>query len=311
MKRWLAGLLTVILLMTLCAGMAEEKEGPSKADIQESMESIEGETVGTLAENLLFLRKMMEDEEIKNLFQIQDVKDLTSEVIWKTLVWLYQNRPVTMKIMAELGVGEGDRQCVEKIWDSAERISKASQEYALTEDGQRLKAELTAVKEDPEIQKSLENFFEMIDNEDVSAMLEAIQDVSREVNEEKLPEGELTQEALARQMDRTSFTGQLIFRLMGLIEQSEWARESLPALLKNEKLWTALTHLAQGDEADKVRREEISNLMTDPEMNDFFKRTTYEVISLMKMFRGAEEETDRMEKQPADDHEATKEETAP
>jgi len=287
MKRWLACLLAAVLLFAACAGAAEEEKEETKVEIQESMATREGEeTTGTLAENLLYLREMLENEDVQSLFRIQDVKDLASEVIWKTGVWLYQNRPVTMKILAELGVGEQDLRCIDKLWDSAERVSDGARAYNESEDGQKLQAELTALKEDPEIQKAVEDFIELSTSDDIFGIVEKIRDVVQEaVKAERMPEGEMTKEAVERQLNRSSFTGNLLMELIGFVEQSPWAKESVPALFRNENLWRVLIHLSQDNGMNKPIEDEINLIMNDPELYDFLRRTAAEAAALVKQLK--------------------------
>ena len=126
MKRWLAALLAVALLFSGGTVLAENANSRDIVDIQESMSSREGETVGTLAENILFLMEALQKEEIRSLLKMEDVQDILSEVVYRVLAWLVENRPVTMKILAELGVVESDLRCIEKLWDSMDAANRIS-----------------------------------------------------------------------------------------------------------------------------------------------------------------------------------------
>ena len=151
MKKWLAVLLSVMILFSGSLCLAESTEPKENADIQEAVVSVEGESLGTLSENIRFLKDLAQNEEVRELLGMEEVKTVTSEIIWRVLIWLYQNRPVTMKILAELGVKESDRRCIEKLWDSADRIGEALMNHSQTEDGRQLQAEAEAVKNDPDI----------------------------------------------------------------------------------------------------------------------------------------------------------------
>ena len=165
MKRWIAGIMAAVLLAACTpAGAGEAPAGKS----------------GTLAENLGFLREMADNEDVRSLIQIQDVQDLMTEVVAQVVIWMVQNRPVTMDILAELGVGETDLRCIGRIWDSAERIRDAWQAYFETEDGRRLAAEMEAAQRDPEIQEALDNFLDMCTCEDISGISAAIGETVRE-----------------------------------------------------------------------------------------------------------------------------------
>ena len=292
MKRWLAGLLSVMMLFsgTLC--LAEETGAIENADLQETVVSVEGENLGTLSENLRFLVDLTKNEEIRDLLRIEDVKNVASEIIWRSLVWMVQNRPVTMKILAELGVTESDRRCIEKIWDSADRVAAAFKKHAESEDGRRLQAEAEAVKNDPELQETWANFMTLATSEDLTKVLDALNETLKtEMAEIKDQDGTLTREALNRNMDRSSFTGRLIYEALSLMDQSEWARESVPELLTNENLWRFLSHLSVGNkELDDVLQEECILIMSDPEINVFFQQTLQEALALYRALAGSETE---------------------
>ena len=103
MKKWLAVLLSVMILFSGSLCLAESTEPKENADIQETVVSVEGESLGTLSENIRFLKDLAQNKEVRELLGMEEVKTVTSEIIWRVLIWLYQNRPVTMKILAELG----------------------------------------------------------------------------------------------------------------------------------------------------------------------------------------------------------------
>ena len=292
MKRWLAGLLSVMILFSGGLGLAENTETKENADIQETVVSVEGESLGTLSENLRFLIELAQNEEFQSLLGIEDVKNVTSEIIWRVLVWLFRNRPVTMKILAEFGVKESDLHCIEKIWDSAGRIGKALEKHSQTEDGRRLQAEAEAVKNDPDLQESWVNFQELATSEDLITVLNALNEVAKtEIAEKESADGALTQEALNRQMDQSSFAGKLILKAISILDHSEWARESVPKLLKNENLWRFLSHLSSGNkELDNVFREEFKLIVSDPEINVFIQQTLAEAKALSKALKSSETE---------------------
>ena len=324
MKRWLAGLLSVMILFSggLClaenAEPTENAEPMENADIQETVVSVEGESLGTLSENIRFLKDLAADEEVRELLGMEEVKTVTSEVIWRVLVWLYRNRPVTMKILAELGIKESDRRCIEKIWDSADRIGEALIEHSQTEDGKQLQAEAEAVKNDPEIQQALVNFQKLATSEDLMNILDALDEavkdealkseaVKSETAGSENSDGALANEARNQRVDQSSFIGKLIIEAISVMDQSEWARESVPKLLKNENLWRFLTHLSGGNpELDRVFQEEFVLIAGDPEINVFFKKTLLDAQALYQALEGTE--TDQPE---TADNEKTSEEVTP
>ena len=300
MKRWLAGLLSVMILFSGGLCLAENAEPMENADIQETVVSVEGESLGTLSENIRFLKDLAADEEVRELLGMEEVKTVTSEVIWRVLVWLYRNRPLTMKILAELGIKESDRRCIEKIWDSADRIGEALIEHSQTEDGKQLQAEAEAVKNDPEIQQALVNFQKLATSEDLMNILDALDEavkdealkseaVKSETAGSENSDGALANEARNQRVDQSSFIGKLIIEAISVMDQSEWARESVPKLLKNENLWRFLTHLSGGNpELDRVFQEEFVLIAGDPEINVFFKKTLLDAQALYQALEGTE-----------------------
>ena len=288
MKRWAAVLMAVMVLCTGVPGLTESGRDQADrdqeiVDIQESMVTREGDSVGTLAENLAFLKEALQDEEIRNLLQIQDVKDIANEIVWKVVVWLYENRPVTMKILAELGVKKSDRHCVEMIWDSYDRIAEAYKLYMETDEGRLLEEKAVTLSKDPDILEAGQNFINMLTSNNIKYLLEQIEETVKEGAQQKHEQGQLTQMALDRQLNRTSFIGSLTIKLLHFIEESDWARESVPKLLQKEDLWTFLTLLSEGSvELNKVVQQETMTLMEDTEMKGFIQRTADEALLLSR-----------------------------
>jgi len=312
-KRWLAGWLAIVMLFAGCAATAESGgttettspegtasaaeaaadegggyTGSSTADIQESMETREGEAPSTLAGNIRLILQMMQNEDVQHMLQIEDVRMVASEVVAKTLKWLLENRPVTMKILAELGVGEDERYCVSEVWDSAERVCNYWDEYRESPDGGQLEEEFILVLEDPDIREAAENFVRLVQSGDLAAILEMI---NREANDSENDReddetrwmGSLTRVARERNMNTSTFMGRVMLGLLAVLENSEWAQESLPKLAKNENLWRFILHQAQGNKTlDSILREEIRRLMSDPKIKSFLKNNLEESIRLLK-----------------------------
>ena len=308
MKRWLSGLLAVMILFAGGLGLADE-EGRTDADIQESMVSIEGQemTAGDVTENIRFILDVLKDEEVRSLLKIQDVQDVLNEIVYKVLVWLIRNRPVTLKIIAELGMAEEDVRCVEKLWDSAERISAAFRAYDESGNGRKLQADLQAVREDPEIKEACEDFLELATMDDVNDLVEILdreidefresltspdteESGTAEQNREETAEGMLAQRAKDCGMDNGTAAGGTIIRLLEIVENSNWAQRAVPKLNANENLWRLMGDLAEGSpEIDQALREELSRLKADEDMQRFLKKAGYQVITLGRAMKGMTE----------------------
>ena len=289
-KRWLAGLLSGMIVFSGISISAEDT-GPDIVEIQESVVTREGEDAGTLEDRILQIAELMQTEQIQNLLKIEDVKTISSEVIWKALVWLAQNRPVTMKILAELGVEEADRRCIEKLWDSAEKISDAVQEFQDSEEGKKLTEDAEALRNDPEFLEAMKNLQALLTSDDVDSIMDGIQETVESGRAAGHGDGSLTQEALDRQLDRTSFVGSLLIRLLAVLDESEWARDSLPDLMNNENFWLFLLDLSEGDKTlDQTIQKELGKLAEDPEIDPFIRRTISAWFTLMRKLKNPDDD---------------------
>ena len=307
MKRWLAGFLAGLLLFTWTAALGEGSRRDT-VEIQESLVSREDDSEETLEDHILILLKLVQEEEVRNLLQIEDVKTIMTEIVVKVLVWMIQNRPVTMKILTEFGVGETDLRCIEKIWDSADRIQAAADQYLLSEEGNSLAAEYNALANDPDFTEALKRLLNLLSSEDVRSLVNTLAAPEGSGTETMPGEGVLTQEALNQHLDDSSFLGSLLLKLMRVLEQGEQAAEALPALLENENLWRFLTHLTDsGTELNRIVMEEYNQLTADPEIAAFTGRTLSALAALAERVRSeAAPDPDSGEKP-----EETEKETAP
>lgn len=265
MRKWIAALMAVILL---CSGGLAAAEAPAPEDT-----GTEGAPeAGSLAEYHEELVKLLNDEQVQRFLQMSDVQELLLEGGADILVWMIQNRPVTMQILEESGVGENERRCVDKIWDSADRVAAAWRDYSATEDGQRLRAELQALRDDPEIRESGNQFLKMISSDDVTAITDSIWSAAAEGADaaaEGLPESDAS-------------PGELIVNLLDCVGQSEWARDSAPALLQNENLQRVLIHLTEENAFYDVVMEEHRVLAEDPDVRAFIEQVLQDGVLLLQ-----------------------------
>lgn len=294
-KRRLAVMLAGMVLFS-CVTAPAENTGRDTVGIQESVVTREGETAGTLKEHFLLLAQLAEKEEVRNLMRMEDVSTIANEVVWKVLVWMARNRPVTMKILAELGLAESELRNVGKLWDSAERVYAAFQEYSGTEQGKRIITDLDALLNDEVFTKSLKSLQALLTSEDLGNILTALKEVT-ESDRTGWTEGPLTKEALDRNVDQTTFTGSLLLALFNVLDQTGWAMESLPDLLMNENLWRFLKDISEGsEELDRTMQEEFSLLAEDTEMTAFLEQTFFAGLDLIKTLRDMEDGTHLQEK---------------
>jgi len=276
MKRWIAGILAAALLLACFPAAAQNTVGMSDAEIQESMKSREGETESSLGDTIVLIIKLIQDKEIQDLFQIQDVKDLVNEGAVKVLVWMIQNRPITIKILAEFGMSEEDIRCVEIVWDSADRIAAKWDEYVQTEDGKQLLAELVAVQNDTELGAALITFMNMISSADFLSIVETIGNTVTAFSAKEKADGNAPKtwesDSLEAQIDQRTIVGGLFLDLISVVQASEWGQESLPEVLHNENLKNAAIHLSRENEFTVFLKEEVAALGKNPEVNGMIRR---------------------------------------
>ena len=309
MRTFIAALLAV----TLSAGMlpaaaAENPAGRTDAEIQQTVVTREGENNDSIGSLLLELARLTTREDVRELMQIEDFHLIVHEVIFKVLVWMVENRPVTMKILAELGLSEEDLRAVYKIWDSSERIAESIREYGESEAGKKLEKEAEALGNDPEYMQSLVELVDLINENTVTGtlqMLDRLFSQQQTAPEEEAP-GALSREAEKRQMDRESFTGQLLTELLRVVDLNAEVSDTILKILKNEHLWAMLLQITNGSrELDEALRQEFNSLGKDEEVNAFLKRLISGMDKAVdKMKDLTSEETQQTETQQTEEEEA-------
>ena len=280
-----AVLLSLVLLLTApLAALAEDPGIKENADIEESMVSGEGEAPGSLAQTFRIIQNLLKDEDMQAILKNEDVRTVTAEITFRVLMWLVQNRPVTMKILVELGISETELKSIEKIWDSSERVADAYKEYLDSEDGKQLMAEFEAVRNDPEILGCVTDFRDLLTSGDLKLLLVTLKDFSRDtLADSVLYDGPLSQEAEELNLERSDFIGKLIFEILHVLEQSDWAQSSLPKLADNKNLWLFLHHLSTGNpELNQLVRQEFVQIIDDEEIMAFLQKTLWEAYELYK-----------------------------
>ena len=291
LTRFLTALLLALAMLFAIplSVLAESPEKKENADIEETLVSGEGEKPGSLAQDLHMFRQLLEDEDVKAILKNQEVGEITSEIFARILVWMLHNRSVTMEILAEFGINQSDRQSIEKIWDSADRIIAAYQDYLDTEDGKQLTAEFEAVKNDPDVIESMKDFRALVTSEDLNQLLQALSNaVEADKTNDETENGKLTQAVMEREINDKSFVGSLILEIMQIMDQSAWAQKSIPKLMKNENVMALLLHLANGNpELDQLIQTELSLILGDQEINLFIQNILRNGHALFKALDGS------------------------
>lgn len=275
MKRILAGWLAVMLLFAAGITLAENPGEENTVNIEESLVSGEGLDAGSVAQNLRLIQELLKSEDVREILKNPDVNSVLSEVLGRILVWMVKNKEVTMKILTEMGVSETDRNSIEKIWDSLDRINESYKEYLESDDGKQLAAEYAAVKNDPDVIQAAKDFRTLSTSEDLEQLLKALDEaVEADKSNNEMENGQLTQAVIDREVNDKTFVGALIIEIMKVLDNSPWAQNSLPKLANNENVLKFLHHLAKGTpEQDKLIRDELRLILGDREVNLFIQNT--------------------------------------
>ena len=285
MKRWLAWILIPALALSSFSGAAalSEDEMPGTAEIQESVITDEGDREpDTLNDNLRLIIDTFHSPEFQDLLKNDEVKDVLSEGTTRVAIWLLENRTVTMKILKELGVSEKDRQCVEKIWDSASRLYNLEQEYEQSEDGQLLRAEIQALWNNPVFQQFLKDYRTSMETIDFRELLKA---VKRTVEEGPDSPGDpdLATVFRAEGVEDDSIPAALIMVFLSFAQLNQVSNRSLKLLLKEKDFWTVVLHIANNrlnmDQLPML--EEFRKLTSDPEVMDFLAASGKNIVVLI------------------------------
>ena len=307
-KRWGAVLLAVILLLG-CALAGAEERTQTNAEIVEQLESREktgsGEAGGAL-EMLKTLGEILISEDFRSLLEYEDVKEVFNEIILETTLWLYENRPVTIKILRELGLSEKETVIVEKLWDSLDRIINSMEVYLETEDGKALQSSYTALTESNAFQRVWEDFVKLVKKEDLQDLLKTLKgalegqlEEARAFIDATIVEGETSeqveeklsrfQEKFNRIVEERGGDPQAIALTTGMqifarVAESDWAKNSMPDLMEEEALWTFLEQLENllNSPIMETAKQEMINLLQDEEIRDYLTELINGMVGIVR-----------------------------
>ena len=310
MKRLLAGWLAVMLLFAAGSTLAENPGEEETVNIEESLVSGEGLDPGSMSQTIRMLQGLLKDEDVRAILKNKEANSVISEVIARIAAWMIQNKEVTMKILTELGINETDRNSIEKIWNSLDRINESYKEYLETEDGKQLAAEYAAVKSDPDVIEAAKDFKALSTSEDLEQLLKALDEaVDADKSNDEMENGQLTQAVLDREVDDKTFVGALIIEIMQVLDHSPWAQKSLPKLATNENVLKLLQHLARGNpDQDKLIRDELQLILGDQEVNLFIQNV---IRDGHELYRALENSSGQAAEPETKEEENTVEEVAP
>ena len=141
----------------------------------------------------------------------------------------------------------------------------------------KLAAEYAAVKSDPDIIEAVKDFRMLSSSEDLEHLLKALGEaVAADKSNDEMENGRLTQAVMSREIDDKTFVGNIILKIMHVLDQSPWVQKSVPKLANNENLMKFLNHLAKGSpEQDKLIRTELQLILGDREVGLTSRRDWY------------------------------------
>ena len=93
-------------------------------------------------------------------------------------------------------------------------------------------AEYAAVKSDPDIIEAVKDFRMLSSSEDLEHLLKALGEaVAADKSNDEMENGRLTQAVMSREIDDKTFVGNIILKIMHVLDQSPWVQKSAPKLL--------------------------------------------------------------------------------
>ena len=212
MKRVLALILTFTLILSCISGALAENapEGDSSPAAEVSSEGtetaeevpaeeestasgenpVESEDEGKknpnseMSENLKIVSALLNSEDFRHLLEIDDVKFLISDILAESVIWMLQNRPVTMKILAELGAAENDLKVINRLWDSETVIEHSVVDYLDEPDGQLLQEQANQLFGSSDFLQTVKDFTSLATSEDLQNLIQAFVDYDPEAESE-------------------------------------------------------------------------------------------------------------------------------
>ena len=308
MKRWFAALLAGIMLFGWGTACAEQRP-QTNADIVAQMATQENSEEKTgLTDMFTTLIEVVTSEEFRSLLEFDDVKEVINDVLAVTLSWLYENRPVTMKIFRELGVEDQELSIIDRLWDSMDRILSALDDYLTSEEGKALEASWTELQSDKSFKKFVTDFVSLVNKEDIQALIRTLIQAIRtegEILSELEADKEKEETAFSSSMilkareklrakgltKETSISGSLL-RILEHVMNSEWAKDAMPELIEKECLWNFIEQISgiADSELAKTIRAELSALGEDPEMQQYMADNINAIVQAVRKWSQAQTE---------------------
>lgn len=114
MKKGIAWILILLLIFTAGFGTAEDPDRTDTADIQNSLitdENRDQDKAG-LHEIIQLISQLSQDQQLSDLLNMEDVKNIVAEGMMKATMWLIENPDVAVKVMVELGLKQETAEAV-------------------------------------------------------------------------------------------------------------------------------------------------------------------------------------------------------
>jgi hypothetical protein len=299
MKRWLAWLLVPIMALSSLAGItaSAEDQVPDTADIQESVVTKEGERKEeTLNDTLELILNTFHSDEFQELMKNPEVRDILSQGSTAVALWLLDNREVTIKILAELGVSERDQRVIGEIWDSAERLDLLQRAYMESADGIKLAAEIETLKNNPAFIRFCKDYAKMLESERLQTVLTGLQNALKQGSASG--NSKLADHFAEEGVESGSPLGGLIMAILSFAELSSDTNDSLTDLMKEKDFWAVILHLANNRlHMDQLPiLEELKTLFNNPDVMNFLAESGQNFVKILNFLAEEKKEHEEAER---------------
>ena len=299
MRRWMAWLLAATLIIggiPIFNASGEDDAGTLDiVAIQEGMISEEGDQYrgDALADNLRLVAELLQSEEVNDLLQIQDVREVAAELMTNVGRWLWENPEVTLKILMELGFTQDQMDMVQRLWKIAEDLAAEERVYYESEDGQLLQQEFDTLKANPAYMQVIEDLEELISSADLRTVVTSLIEAVKEKESIDYWNEEIVKKFTERDLETEDEVSALLVEVLSVVAHSEWSKESMPELLNQDDFWIVIEHL-QNSREERVMvqlRKTIREVTADEELMAFLSEACEQIMPIVEVLKEYEKET--------------------
>lgn len=276
----LCAFLSAVVLAFSCLSAGAESAGMPENQVPETAETAVSPENGSaghgaITDVILTFVALIKSEDFQALVKYDDVRLVLSDIVWEALLWLWQNRPVTMKILTELGVPPAEQEIISRIWDTAEQIVAQETAYTQTEDGKQLIQEFRELSAHPSWETLRQGFISMVQPSEIQALLDSLSGTSPSGQsadgEQDVTAASLLDKAKNLGVDLSEGNAESLAALLNILFRFSWARESLHELMKTSVFWKFVFHLYQShlSPSGGLVRTELRSLLSEPEIRKY------------------------------------------